>query len=44
MQATTDDGLWKVRKRFGQFWLNNPPIPTWNQDTYQKTWKDLKII
>ena len=18
-----------------------PPIPTWNQDTYQETWKDL---
>ena len=45
MQATTDDGLWKVRKHSRQFWLIHPPISAWNQDTYQETWKDLhKII
>ena len=22
----------------------HPPIPTWNQDTYQETWKDLNKI
>ena len=22
----------------------HPPIPTWNQDTYQKTWKDINTI
>ena len=39
------DGLWKVRKCSGQFWQIYPPIPTWNQDTYQETWKDIdKII
>ena len=41
MQATPDDGQLKVQKRLGQFWLFRPPIPTWNQHTYQKTWKDL---
>ena len=44
MQATSADGLWKVQKHFGQFWYVNPPIPTWNQDTYQETWKDLNKI
>ena len=37
MQATPDDGLWKVQKYSRQFWKINPPIPTWNQDTYQET-------
>ena len=32
MQATPDDGLWRIRKRSGQFWEIHPPIPTWNQD------------
>ena len=44
MQATSDDGLWKILKCSGQFWLIYPPTPTWNQDTYQETWKDLKQI
>ena len=46
MQATPDDGLWKVWKRSEQFFffLINSPIPTWNQDTYQETWKDLNEI
>ena len=45
MQATFDDGLWKVRKRSGQFLFIHPLIPTWNQDIKPKTWKDLdKII
>ena len=44
MQTTPDDGLWKVRKRLGQFWLIHPPIPNWNQNTYQETWKDLNKI
>ena len=44
MQATPDDDLYKVRKRSGQFWKIHPPIPTWNQDTYQETWKDLSEI
>ena len=45
MQATPDDGRWKVRKPSGQFWYIHPPIPIWNQDAYQETWKDLpKII
>ena len=44
MQATPDGGLWNVRKRSEQFWLIHLPIPTWNQDTYQETWKDLKTI
>ena len=26
----------------GQFWEIHLPIPTWNKDTYQKTWKDPK--
>ena len=42
MQVTPDDGLWKVWKHSVQFWLIHSPIPTWNQDTYQETWKDLK--
>ena len=29
-QATPDDGLWRVRKRSGQFWEIHLPIPTWN--------------
>ena len=41
MQATPDDGLWKVRNRLRQFWKIHQPIPTWNQDTYQETWKGL---
>ena len=40
MQATPDDGLWKVRKRSRKVGQIPPPIPTWNQDTYQETWKD----
>ena len=44
MQTTTNDGLWKVRKFSGQFWYIHPPIPTSNQDTYQKTWKDPNNI
>ena len=44
MQATPDDGLWKVLKRSGQFWYIHPPISTWNYDTYQETWKDLNKI
>ena len=45
MQVTPDDGLWKVRKHLGQFLSIYPPIPTWNQDAYQETWKSLiKII
>ena len=31
-------------KHSGQFWQIHLPIPTWNQDTYQETWKDLKVI
>ena len=41
MQATSDDGQWKVRKHSGQFWYTHPPIKTWNQDTYQEIWTDL---
>ena len=37
MQATPDDGLWKVRKLSG-------PIQTWNQDIYLESWKDLNKI
>ena len=44
MQATSDDCSWKVRKHLGQFWKIHPPIPTWNQDTYQEAWKDLNKI
>ena len=44
MQATPDDGLWKVRKHSGQFWLIHPPFETWNQDTYQETLKDPNKI
>ena len=44
MQATPDDGLWKARKRWGKFGKIHPPIPTWNQDTYQETWKDPNKI
>ena len=44
MQPTPDDSLWKVRKQLGQFWLIHPPIPTWNHDPYQETWKDLNKI
>ena len=44
MQTVPDDGLWKVWKRSGQFWQIHPPIPTWNEDTYQETWKDLNKI
>ena len=44
MQTTTDDGPWKVPKRSGQFWEIRSPIPTWNQDAYQETWKDLNKI
>ena len=43
MQATLDDGIWKVQKRSGQFWEIHSPIPTWNQDTYE-TWKNLNKI
>ena len=25
-------------------WKIHPPIPTWNQDTYQATWKDINKI
>ena len=41
MQAIPDDGLWKVRKRSERFCYIHP---TWNQDTYQETWKDLNKI
>ena len=41
MQATPNDGQWKVRKYTGQFWQIHPSIPTWNEDTYQESWKDL---
>ena len=41
IQATPDDSLWKVQKHSGQFWQIHPPIPSWNQDTYQETRKDL---
>ena len=44
MQATPDDGLWKVRKRLEQFWNIHPLILTWNQDTYQETWNNLNKI
>ena len=44
MQATPGDNLWKVQKCLGQFWLIHPPSPTWNQDSYQETWKDLNKI
>ena len=40
MQATPDDGIWRVRKRTRQFWKIQPLIPTWNQDSYQETRKD----
>ena len=43
MQATADDGLWKARKRSGQFWIHQL-IPTWNQDTYHETWKAINNI
>ena len=44
MQATPDDGQWKVRKRSEKFLQIHPPIPIWNQDTYQETWKGLNKI
>ena len=44
MKATPDNSLWKVRKPSRQFWLIHPQIPTWNQDTNQKTWKDFNKI
>ena len=44
MQVTPDDGLWKFRKRLGEFWKIHTPIPTWKQDTSQETWKDLNKI
>ena len=31
----------KVWKLSGQFRQIHPPIPTWNQDIYQETWKDI---
>ena len=43
MQATLDDGLWMVRRRSRQFCLIHSPIPNWNQDTYQETWKKSLI-
>ena len=43
MQTTLDDGLWKDRKRSEKFWQIYP-ILTWNQNTYQETWKDLNKI
>ena len=30
-----------TRDIFGKF---NPPIPTWNQEIYQETWKDPNKI
>ena len=30
-----------TRDNFDKF---NPPIPTWDQDTYQETWEDLNKI
>ena len=42
--ATPDDGLWNVQKHSGKFWEIHTPIPTYNQDTYQETWKDLNKI
>ena len=44
MQGTADGGLWKVRKRSGQFWWIHLPIQTWNEETYQETWKDHNKI
>ena len=44
MQTTPDDGLWKIRKRSGQFWQIHPLIRAWNIGTYDETWKDLNKI
>ena len=44
IQITPGDDLWKVRKHLEQFWWIHLPIPTWNQDTCQETWKDLNKI
>ena len=44
MQVSSDDGLWKVWKGLEKFWQIYPPTPTWSQDTYQETWKDLNKI
>ena len=44
MQATPDDGLWEVWKCSRQFLLIYQSIPTWNQDTYHETWKDLNKV
>ena len=44
MQVSPDDGLYKIRKFSGQFWKIYPPIPAWNQDIYQETWKALNRI
>ena len=32
-----------VLSAFGPF-ISHPPIPIWNQGTYQETWKDLNKI
>ena len=42
-QVTPDNGLYRVQKHSGQFWEIHLPIPTWNSDTFLKTWKDLKL-
>ena len=44
MQAIPDDGLSKIRKHSEQLLLIHPSIPTWNQDTYKYTWKDINKI
>ena len=44
MHATPDDGLRKVGKHSEQFWQIHSPIPAWNQDSYQETWKNLNKI
>ena len=44
MQVASDDSLNKAQNHLGQFWEIHPPIPTWNQDTYQETWKDPNQI
>ena len=44
MQAIFDDGVCKVWKSIGWFWLIKPSIPTWNQDTNRESWKNLNKI
>ena len=44
LSSAENNGLWKVRKRSGQFWLIQPTIPTWNQNTCQGNLKDPNNI